>query len=174
MHAKPDLRVRISNEINRSGSVITAVIPHGTNFMTTEFSDIEDAFDYVGSQSYGMNEAYLSLDTGKIYYISNLGDSDDLPDDFEESDRYIEIPHKNDLRLGRRLVDEFIGTAAPQLATNVSGIFRARGAYGRFKSLLERHGLIDKWFKFENERELNAIRAWCRENKIQLKGESAI
>jgi hypothetical protein len=26
MHAKPDLRVRISNEINRSGSVITAVI----------------------------------------------------------------------------------------------------------------------------------------------------
>ena len=94
--------------------------------MTATFSDIENAFDYVSSQSYGMNEAYLSLDTGQIFYISNLGDSDDLPDDFEESDRYIEIPHKNDLDLGTRLVDEFINTTAPQLADDVSDIFRRR------------------------------------------------
>lgn len=142
--------------------------------MTIKFSDIENAFDYVGSQSYGMNEAYLSLDTGKIYYISELGDSDDLPDDFEESDRYLEIPHKNELNLGRRLVDEFISTAAPQLANDVADIFRARGAYGRFKSLLESHGLLEKWFEFEKERELNAIKTWCRENKISLESETAI
>ena len=140
--------------------------------MTAKFSDIENAFDYVSSQSHGMNEAYLSLDTGQIFYISNLGDSDDLPDDFEESDRYIEIPHKNDLDLGTRLVDEFINTTAPQLADDVSDIFRRRGAYGRFKSLLERHHLIEKWFKFENERELNAIRQWCRENNIEFNPES--
>ena len=141
--------------------------------MTATFSDIEDAFDYVSSQSYGMNEAYVSLDTGKIFYISNLGDSDDLPDDFEESDRYIDIPHKNDLDLGRRLVDEFIYTTAPQLAHDVSDIFQRRGAYGRFKSLLERHDLIEKWFKFENGCQVNAIKDWCRENKIEITTETA-
>ena len=136
--------------------------------MTVTFSDIELAFLYVSCQSYGMNEAYLSLDTGQIYYITDLGDSDELPDDFEESDRYLEIPHKNKLGLGRRLVDEFIFTAAPQLADDVSDIFRRRGAYGRFKSLLENHDLLDEWYKFENERELNAIKEWCRENQIVL------
>ena len=148
-------------------------IPHGTCFMTAKFFDIEQAFDYVSSQSYGMNAAFLSLDTGQIFYISSLGDSDELPDDFEESDRYIEIPHKNDLDLGRRLVDEFINTAAPQLAGDVSDIFRQRGAYGRFKSLLERHGLIENWFKFENDRELNAIKDWCRENNVEIATEIA-
>ena len=136
--------------------------------MTATYSDIEDAFLYVSSQSHGMNEAYLSLDTGRIYYISDSGDSDELPDDFEESDRYIEIPHKNDLDLGRQLVDEFVNTTAPQLADDVSDIFRRRGAYGRFKSLLERHQLIEKWFKFENERESNAIKDWCRENNVEI------
>ena len=141
--------------------------------MAATFSDIRDAFFNVSSQPYGMNQAFFSLDTGQILYLSDLGGSDNLPDDFEESDRYIEIPHMSDLDLGQGLVDEFISTNAPQLSEEVSSIFQRRGAYEGFKSLLESRGLVEKWFKFENERQQNAIKVWCRENKVEFTTESS-
>ena len=59
--------------------------------MAITFSEIEDAVDFVSMEPYGTNEAYLALDTGQIFLLSQYGDSDDLPNDFEESDRYLAI-----------------------------------------------------------------------------------
>jgi hypothetical protein len=52
-------------------------------------------------------------ETGETYYVSTLGDSDELPDDLDENEKYINIPHKNDLDLGRNLVFNFISTNLP-------------------------------------------------------------
>jgi hypothetical protein len=39
--------------------------------------------------------AYLSLDTGEIFWISDFGDDEqEIPEDLETSDRYIEVPQK--------------------------------------------------------------------------------
>lgn len=54
--------------------------------LPVSLSDIESAFDFVSCQGYRANEAYISLDTGEIYYVSALGDCDELPEGFEESD----------------------------------------------------------------------------------------
>ena len=43
-----------------------------------------------------------------------MGDSDDLPEDVDESDKYIEIPHKNELDLGRNLVFQFVSKHIPE------------------------------------------------------------
>ena len=40
-----------------------------------------------------MHEAYLCKETGQIFYTSEMGDSDELPEDIEDPDRYITIPH---------------------------------------------------------------------------------
>ena len=78
--------------------------------------DLESAFEFVSFGSGFENHACVSLDTGKIYWTSNYNDvmEEDLPDDLEESDRYIAVPSKKDLDLGRRLVLRFVDEAMPE------------------------------------------------------------
>ena len=38
------------------------------------FSDIEDAFLFVGSAPYGTHSAYLNVETGQIFYQSEMAD----------------------------------------------------------------------------------------------------
>jgi len=139
--------------------------------MAMTFSDIENAVYFVSMQPYGTNEAYVSLDTGQIFLLSEYNDSDELPDDFQESDRYLAIPHKNDLDLGQQLVRDFIFSEAPTLARQIEEIFRRRGAYSRYKSVLVSNGLLDAWHDFENERTTKAICDWCEANHLPISAQ---
>ncbi len=134
------------------------------------FSDIQDAFLFVGSAGYGVNTAVLCKDTGRILYRSEMGTIDEIEDADLDWDMCIAIPHKNDLDLGQSLVFEFVEIHMPEVDDHVRQIFRRRGAYGRFKSLLERKGLLDTWYDFARQREEGALRHWCLENEIQLSG----
>jgi hypothetical protein len=137
--------------------------------MRIEFDKIEDAFSYVCMGPQYEHSAIIDTATGEIYYVSELGDSDELPDDVEDSDRYVVLPHKNDLDLGVELVCDFIARHADNLAGQVNDIFRRRGAYSRFKSLLQSHGLLELWYKYEEDRSNAALRNWCSENGIEIR-----
>jgi len=134
------------------------------------FSYIQDAFFFVSSAPYGMHSALFRKDTGQILYRSEMGDIDEIGDEDLDWDTYIEIPHKNDLDLGQRLVSEFVDTHLPDEYQRVKQIFRRRGAYGRFKDFLESKGLLERWYGFESQREEQALRQWCEENEIELSG----
>ena len=138
--------------------------------MSITFDSIENAFLYVSMDQQFMNNAYLCKETGKIFYTSEIGDSDELPDDIDDSDKYIEIPHKNELELGKRLVFEYVSKFLPDDLDRVDSIFSRRGAYSRFKDLLEEKGHFDEWHKFENDQTKNALIQWCTDNDIELEG----
>jgi|PlaIllAssembly_1097288.scaffolds.fasta_scaffold775294_2 hypothetical protein len=53
------------------------------------------------------------------------------------------------------------------------GMFRGRGACGRFKDFLATKGLLEAWYTFEDEREKEALRLWCDENGLKLVDEHA-
>src|ERR1700730_13931274 len=89
------------------------------------------------------------------------------PEDLEPSDRYIAVPHKNDLGLGRRLALAFVDQELSDEYDTVAGFFGRRGAYGRFKALLQAHGMLERWYEFENRAMEDALLAWCEENGIQ-------
>jgi hypothetical protein len=91
-----------------------------------------------------------------------------LPDDLETSDRYVALPHKNDLDLGKDLVLGFVARELPNQYARVEGFFRRRGACRRFKEMLESEGVIERWFAFEAESQENALRDWCLENHFRL------
>ena len=135
-----------------------------------KFGDIQDAFLFVNSAAYGMNSALLRKDTGQILYRSEMGDIDEIGDEDFDWDTCIEIPHKNDLDLGQRLVFEFVETHLPDEYHRVRQIFRRRGAYGGFKDFLESRGLLESWYAFESQREEQVLRQWCEENEIELSG----
>lgn len=138
--------------------------------MAIEFSDIELAFDFVSSDQMFMHSAYLCLKTGEIFYTSEMGDSDELPEDIYESDQYVEIPHKNEFDLGKPLVIDFTSRHLPDEIEEVYSIFRKKGAYSKFKNLLERKDLLDQWYSFEEKSRNEALREWCQENNIEIKG----
>lgn len=137
------------------------------NKLKISFSDIEDALLFVSSDPY-MNTAVLSEATGRIYYFSEMGDSDEDPDDIDDPGPLIDIPHKNDLDLGRELVFDFVSERLPEHYNHVLNIFRRKGAYTRFKSFLDSKGLLDEWHQFEDSRTKAALRKWCETNGIDL------
>ena len=136
---------------------------------------------FVNSSSYGECTALFDKKTEKIYLQSGLFDMDEFVDDeqlAEEEDYdaeiHIEIPHKNDLDLGRDLVFEFVEKFLPEDENKVDQFFSQRGAYSRYKNLLESKGLLDQWHQFENKSELIALSLWCEENEIDITGSNSI
>ena len=136
--------------------------------MTIAFDEIEMAFDFVSSDMPFTNTAYLSKTTGKVYYQSVNMDFDEIPEDVETSDEYIEIPHKNDLGLGRKLVRKFVFTHMPDQFEHIEQIFSSKGAYSRFKDFLIRENKIEQWYRFEEEKSAEALRNWCKMQEIDL------
>ena len=138
--------------------------------MPIKFSDIEDAFFFISMGEMYMNSAILCIKTGRIFYTSDLGESDELPEDIDnDPDKYIDIPHKNELNLGKVLVINFTSIHMPDNMEKVQSIFRKKGAYSRFKDLLETKGLLEKWYDFEEDQQKNALIEWCRENNIETR-----
>jgi hypothetical protein len=137
--------------------------------VTVKYSELLEAFDFVNGSVTMENLAYLSLDTGAIYWVSELDSLDEeVPDDLESSDRYLVIPHKNDLDLGSRLALRFAEEELPGQYQNIEGFFRSRGAYARFKELLAAHACLDKWFAFEAAATEAALSDWCAENGVRV------
>jgi hypothetical protein len=137
--------------------------------MKHDFSEIELAYDFVSSDQEWTCFAVVNRESGKIYYKSEMSGLDDFPEDVEDSDEYVSIPHKNDLELGRNLVFDFVRRHIPEQIKIVEGFFRQRGAYSNYKSLLERIGKLDAWQTYEKEETQKALRGWCAENGIELK-----
>ena len=139
--------------------------------MPIKFSDIEDAFFFVSMGEMYMNSAILCIETGQIFYISDFGDSDELPEDIDyDPDKYIDIPHKNELDLGKSLVLEFSAMHLPDNFEQINSFFHKKGAYSKFKNLLEVKGLLDKWYAFEEAEQKNALMEWLKENDIIIEG----
>ena len=137
--------------------------------VAVKFSDLMDAFEFVSVAGPFDNRAYVDLITGKIYLVSDeLELEEELPDDLEESDRYLAVPGKNELDLGLRLVEQFVRERLPADAEEVSAFFRRKGAYSRLKILLADRGVLQQWYEFEQAETSTALRAWCQENEIEL------
>jgi hypothetical protein len=136
--------------------------------MPIKFNDIFEAFSFVSMGEMYMNSATLCLETGQIYYISEFGDSVELPEDIDAPDKYIEIPHKNELNLGKPLVLEFAAIHIPDDFDKVRSFFHSRGAYLKFKNLLNAKGLLAKWYEFEEQEQVKALKDWCKDSGIKI------
>ena len=138
--------------------------------VTIKYEDLSLAFDFVGSGAPMEHRAYVSLDTGAIYWVSELSPvkEEEIPDDLETSDRYLEIPHKNDLALGHQLALRFVEEHLVHRYNRVADIFHHRGAYRRFKELLAAEGCLERGYAFEADATERALEQWCGENEIRL------
>jgi len=135
--------------------------------MKHDFTEIQSGYMFVNSGPEGSSSAILDRETGKLYYKSSE-DEDEMPEDIEDEEKYIGIPHKNDLDLGKRLVFDFVLKFIPDELELIDGFFRHPGAYSNFKNYLSRICKLKEWQKYEEEAEDNALKEWCKENNIEI------
>ena len=141
--------------------------------MPISFQELLDTYELV-SASAGVSDyqAILSRQTGKIYLRSEFGDldglEDELPDDIDDEKKYIAVPDKRDLDLGKPLVLNFALEFLPNDVEDVYDMFRRKGAYAKFKALLMRRNALDRWYEFERKATERALREWCEVNSIAL------
>lgn len=140
-----------------------------------KWTELIDAFEWASFGGAFDNAAFVHLDTGAVFCTSESQELDEeVPDDLETSDRYLPVPAKADLDLGRRLVLSFADEQLPEDYERVVGYFRRAGAYSRFKELLMDRGKLEAWYAFEKEATERALRAWCVDNQIELTDAPAV
>jgi hypothetical protein len=141
----------------------------GSIAMPVSFKDLQDAFEFVSAAGGGEHQAFLCTQSGKITCHSELaGDLDPVPDDIDDPEKYLPIPDKRELDLGKPLALDFARQFLPGDFDQVRQFFSRRGAYGRLKDLLVRRGALDQWYEFEAKAEETALRLWCEAHSIEL------
>lgn len=147
-----------------------AVVCYKDAPMPVRFEEIREAFEFVSAgRGLGEYQAFLCKQSGKIYWHSDLSELDDeLPDDIEDDEKYLEIPDKRELDLGKSLALDFARQILPGDLDEVWPMFRRRGAYAGFKRLLARRGVLEQWYDFEEKATVRALREWCELNSIAL------
>ena len=142
--------------------------------VSVKWPELIEAFEFASFGPPSETQAFVDLDTGSFHFRSDTLDLDEeTPEDLERSDNYLALPHKNDLDLGRRLALSFAEQHLPRDFDRVLGYFHKRGAYSRFKELLDDRGMLEEWYAFEKDATERALRQWCDENDIRIIPESA-
>ena len=130
--------------------------------------ELLDAFEWVSAgESVLGSQAFVSRVTGEVYWAGD-GVEQELPDDIDDGSLYIAVPGKSRLELGRSLALRFAEDFLPDSYDTIQDYFRKRGAYARFKSLLERAGKLEAWHQYEQSAVESALRKWCEANDLVL------
>lgn len=94
--------------------------------------------------------------------------NNELPDDIDDEEKYVALPDKLELGLGKPLVLDFAREFLPDDVDDVRDFFSKRSAYPKFKALLARRGAVDRWHAFEATEQ--ALRDWCMLHSIEIIG----
>lgn len=143
--------------------------------MPVSFGDITQAFEWANTNGdMGEFRAFVCKQTGTIHYQTDFLDAvelnDELPDDIDDKEKYIPLPDKRDLGLGKPLVLDFAREVLPNDFDDVRYFFSKRGAYPKFEALLARRGAIDLWHAFQAKATERALREWCARHGIDIVG----
>lgn len=128
-----------------------------------KLSELIDAFEFVSISDLDEHQAYICKRTGRIIFVSEgvgLEEDIELPDDPELAD-YLPVPHRRDLDLGKRLALSFVAEELPGSFDQAREMFSRKGAYSRFKQLLQATGTLAKWHAFEALATETALEDWC-------------
>jgi hypothetical protein len=78
------------------------------------------------------------------------------------------VPDRYELDLGKALVFDFAREFLPSNYDDVRDFFSRRGGYRKFRALVERRHMLQRWYDFEKDAIHKALRDWCEVNGVEL------
>jgi hypothetical protein len=151
------------SDYDRDANPLAGAMP-----MRVAWTKLLDAFEFISMSGEFGGSAWVSRETGAVFWHSD--GLDELPEDIDDEDKYLELPSPRDLDLGKRLVMRFAADRLNDRYDEVAYIFSRSGAYRKFRALLERIGALEDWYIYEAEAKEKALREWCAENGVELEG----
>ncbi len=143
-----------------------------TQSAQVNFDDLLAAYEWVSS-SPGECEAFVSRLTGSVHWSSSTHDIDEkLPADIDNASLYVAVPNSCDLNLGKHLALSFAEDHLADSYPTIARIFHQRGAYRRFKDLLERKDCLHVWYDYEAKATAQALRTWAAGEGILIASAS--
>lgn len=132
--------------------------------MPIPYAQLEYAF--FASDSEPGAQAWIHSQTGEVRVSFPSSESGEPPPEGDAN--WQVVPGGRELNLKHRLVESFVEVACPQLGESVRHCFSRTGAWRKYKDLLARHLLLDKWYAFESQAERRALLAWAQREEIDI------
>jgi hypothetical protein len=135
--------------------------------LLVELGDVGEAL----SEQAG-TENYLDLQTGTVWLhtMSDFGVADDFDLDFSDETRWLFLLGEGSHEAYRD-VQRFIATVDDHdLAARLTRAIEGRGAFRRFRSVLERDpGEFTRWHRFDADARLGHARSWLADHGYQAR-----
>jgi hypothetical protein len=129
--------------------------------VNVSLDQLELALGWASARDF-MSAAYVDRRTGEVHFVGGDDPMENaLPDDVDDDPNYARVPDKHDLDLGNALAFRFARDFAPELVDAVHDAFRRRGAWSRFKDMLDAKDLRQAWYEYENRATVEALTDWA-------------
>ena len=114
---------------------------------------------------------FLDLETGESVFLADelvTGlDNEGLEDEIEENlERYLRLPTKFEIH-EYHIMEEFIWTLKGDRADKLEHAIQGRGAFRRFKDMVDRMGISQQWYDFQAEYYRKLAIEWCQEHGLE-------
>ena len=114
---------------------------------------------------------FLDLETGKSVLLadelSTGMDNEGLENEIEDNpERFFRLPTKFEIH-EYNIMEEFIQTLKGEDADKLEQVIQGRGAFRRFKDMVNRRGITKQWYDFQADYYRNLAIAWCQEHGIE-------
>lgn len=95
-------------------------------------------------------------------------DNEGLEDEIENNpDRYLRLPTKFEIH-EYHIMEEFIWSLNnDSLASKLENAIRGKGAFRRFKDLVNYMGIEKQWYPYQTNAYKKIAKKWCEDNKVE-------
>ena len=131
--------------------------------------DLVDAHMLADASLSGDGAVFIERKTGRMHWRYEEDIGEPIPPDVEDSTRYARVPDRHGLDFDSH-PKAFTRQHLPALYEEVQDIFRQRGAYRRFRALLEREDALDAWYAYRDQGTERALREWAEEEGFTVIG----
>ena len=130
-----------------------------------------------------LSSHYYHIPTGEIVFIGDNyfmhEEADDDPDDYADwelesiekakdvtgNDDYVELPTSFDIN-EYSMMERFCFTIQDDIGNILYDSIQGSGAFGRFKNIIQRYGIENRWYKYRENLYYEIAKEWCEENEI--------
>jgi hypothetical protein len=130
-----------------------------------------------------LSSHYYHIPTGEIVFIGDHDfmheEADDDPDAYADwelesiekakdiigNDDYVELPTSFDIN-EYSMMERFCFTIHDDIGNILYDSIQGSGAFGRFKNIIQRYGIENRWYKYRENLYYEIAKEWCEENEI--------
>ena len=139
-----------------------------------EFYELYDEAE-TGRSENGIIRCFINKKTGELlqwfdpgYFGDDADEADEIMQRVDEEDDWLEFPDKYDLRIRRPLPLDFAEDELEEADYRlISGFFSRRGAYGNFRDYIDRIGVTEIWYRYEDKAIKDALKKWLELYNIE-------